>query len=107
VATSSVFEVKEPASYPNPYNTAAAQGLVFTCNLTQSAEKVSVSIYTSAFRLVARKEWAGSFNAGRFDGAILPQDISRLSSGTYYYIIEAQRGEGKARARAGVMVVIR
>jgi len=82
---------------------------MINCNLTQSADKVGFKVYTAGYRLVLKKEWTGSFPAGRFDAVITSRDTGGLSNGVYYYVIEGERpgGGALARAKAGVLVLLK
>jgi hypothetical protein len=109
-ATKLSFGILNPEVYPNPFNPASGGYLWAKYLLSQDVSGVSLKVYTNSFRLVRVITLSGQdlngcgtrvskIDAGKFSG---------LSSGTYYYFIEARSAGGEVRrSQAEVVLIIK
>ena len=101
------FGIGPMKPYPNPINPDVTDTLNILLNLTGAVtDKITLNIYTAAFRLVRHKVFDGEDAAG----GILAYDCSNLkglAAGTYYYAVIAEKAGAKAVSADGVLVILR
>jgi M6 family metalloprotease-like protein len=92
--------------FPNPYNPAKG-GLKIAADITGTAVKLSVRIYTAAYRLVIKEDESGSFTKGHV--ITVPQEkTAHFAAGIYYVAFEAEANDsGRFRARLQPLVILR
>ncbi len=99
------FEIKNIANFPNPFT--PGRGTDFAYYLTESADEVSLKIYTVTGRLITvidTLDAAISYNEFHYDG--LDADGEPLANGVYLYKFTAHQGETR-RNKVGKLVVIK
>ena len=99
------FEIKNIANFPNPFT--PRRGTDFAYYLTESADEVSLKIYTLTGRLITAIDTldaAVSYNEFHYDG--LDADGEPLANGVYLYKFTARQGDTR-RNKVGKIVVIK
>ncbi len=108
--TSGNLEIGPIKPYPNPYN-PALEPLKIRVNMTPTdIDSIKLEIYTMAYRLIKEKTFEGTEMEQVGDGVILTcenNELSGLSSGTYYYFVVAEKDGAKARSRADTIIILR
>ena len=87
------------APYPNPCRTGSQ--VTFPYSLSQVADQVTLKIFTVSFRKVRQAQCPTT--AGN-DSISL--DMSGLSNGLYYYVLEAD-GQGKKQPITGKLLILK
>lgn len=101
-----VIKITGTDSYPNPVNVAVGSDLVFEYYVTQKPDKVTLTIYTTSYRLILKKDIFSSV-VGNNKLVVSNNDIKSLSPGIYYYSIAAEgRGE-KTLGKPQPLVILR
>jgi hypothetical protein len=104
---SGTFGIGPIKLYPNPINPDVTDDLNILLNLTGPVpDKITVNIYTAAFRLVRHKV----FDAADSAGGMLAYDCSDLkglASGTYYYAVIAEKAGAKSVSAVDVLVILK
>lgn len=103
------FEIKNIANFPNPFRPGqgTGKGTDFAYYLTESADKVTLKIYTLTGKLITTVDTldaATSYNEYHFDG--LDADGEPLANGVYIYKFTATKGDTRAQ-KVGKIVVIK
>ena len=99
------FEIKNIANFPNPFT--PGRGTDFAYYLTESADEVTLKIYTLTGRLITAIDTldaAVSYNEFHYDG--LDADGEPLANGVYLYKFTARQGETR-RNKVGKIVVVK
>ena len=108
VPTGTEFAVTDIKPYPNPVpidNPVVAQ-VNIEYFLTQNADAVTFKLFTSGYRLVRRESDTGG-SAGWRTFVIDKNVFNNLSSGIYFFVIEAEQGAIKKRSEIGRLIIIR
>ncbi len=103
------FEIKNIANFPNPFRPGkgSGKGTDFAYYLTESADKVTLKIYTLTGKLITTVDTldaSTSYNEYHFDG--LDADGEPLANGVYIYKFTATKGDVRAQ-KVGKIVVIK
>ncbi|MDE0086065.1 MAG: C25 family cysteine peptidase [Candidatus Poribacteria bacterium] len=103
------FQIKNIANFPNPFRPGqgAGKGTDFAYYLTESADKVTLKIYTLTGKLITTIDTldaATSYNEYHFDG--LDADGEPLANGVYIYKFTATNGDERAQ-KVGKIVVLK
>ncbi len=103
------FEIKNIANFPNPFRPGqgTGKGTHFAYYLTESADKVTLKIYTLTGKLITTVDTldaATSYNEYHFDG--LDADGAPLANGVYIYKFTATKGDVRAQ-KVGKIVVLK
>ena len=99
------FEIKHIANFPNPFT--PGRGTDFAYYLTESADEVSLKIYTLTGRLITAIDTldaAVSYNEFHYDG--LDADGEPLANGVYLYKFTARQADTR-RNKVGKIVVVK
>ena len=99
------FEIQNIANFPNPFT--PGRGTDFAYYLTESADEVTLKIYTVTGRLITAMDTLDaevSYNEFHYDG--LDADGEPLANGVYLYKFTARQGETR-RVKVGKLVVIK
>ena len=99
------FEIQNIANFPNPFT--PGRGTDFAYYLTESADEVTLKIYTVTGRLITAMDTLDaevSYNEFHYDG--LDADGERLANGVYLYKFTARQGETR-RVKVGKLVVVK
>jgi hypothetical protein len=91
--------IRQALALPNPNPAAVA------LQLSGSADQVTVKVYSSAYALVASQ--SGGPRAAGWAQVALPADFSRAPNGTYFFVLEAARGEKRSAPVKGKLVLVR
>jgi len=86
--TPTSFQLTNLKPYPNPCYSGQ---LNISYNLTQQAQRVTIKVYTQAYRLIFEADFTGGSaetNAGT-DIIPLALSASQMANGLYFYVIEA------------------
>lgn len=103
------FQIKNIANFPNPFRPGqgAGKGTDFAYYLTESADKVTLKIYTLTGKLITTIDTldaATSYNEYHFDG--LDADGEPLANGVYIYKFTATKDDARAQ-KVGKIVVLK
>ncbi|MYB65780.1 hypothetical protein F4X73_13905 [Candidatus Poribacteria bacterium] len=103
------FEIKNIANFPNPFKPGQGKGkgTDFAYYLTQSADKVSLKIYTLTGKLITSVDTldaSTSYNEYHFEG--LDADGDPLANGVYIYKFTATKDDERVQ-KFGKIVVIK
>ena len=99
------FEIKNIANFPNPFT--PGRGTHFAYYLTESADEVTLKIYTVTGRLITAMDTLDaevSYNECHYDG--LDADGEPLANGVYLYKFTARQGETR-RNKVGKIVIVK
>lgn len=99
------FEIKNIANFPNPFS--PGRGTDFAYYLTESADEVSLKIYTFTGRLIAAidtLEADVSYNEYHYDG--LDAEGKPLANGVYLYKFTARKDDTR-KQKVGKIVVLK
>ncbi len=69
-------------------------------------EKVTMKIYTAAFRCIREETWKGGLSYPSCRLAIPARRLAGLANGTYYCVLEAEDAAGKKSSRKTQILVI-
>ena len=98
------FEIQNIANFPNPFT--PRRGTDFAYYLTESADEVTLKIYTVTGRLITAMDTLDaevSYNEFHYDG--LDADGEPLANGVYLYKFTARQGVTR-RNKVGKIVVV-
>ena len=103
------FEIKNIANFPNPFRSGqgTGKGTDFAYYLTESADKVTLKIYTLTGKLITTIDTldaSTSYNEYHFNG--LDADGEPLANGVYIYKFTATKGDDRAQ-KVGKIVVLK
>ena len=103
------FEIKNIANFPNPFRPGqgTGKGTDFAYYLTESADKVTLKIYTLTGKLITTIDTldaSTSYNEYHFDG--LDADGEPLANGVYIYKFTATKDDDRAQ-KVGKIVVLK
>jgi hypothetical protein len=103
------FQIKYIANFPNPFRPGqgSGKGTNFAYYLTESADKVTLKIYTLTGKLITTVDTldaATSYNEYHFDG--LDADGEPLANGVYIYKFTATNGDERAQ-KVGKIAVLK
>ena len=102
-----IFKITRADHYPQPFNPVKDPRIFINFALTQNADRVVFSLYTSGYRMILRKE-LGSANAGLQRAMIEVPEARTFSNGSYFWVIEAENGEsGKVRHRPNTLIILK
>jgi hypothetical protein len=95
--------------YPNPYNPSTGQPLTLSVNINQNYDKATLKLYTSGYRLVKKIILLDeAAPAGERVFSVNAWHLSKLSSGTYYYLVEAVTDMDKIiKSKASYLIILR
>ena len=99
------FEIKNIANFPNPFS--PGRGTDFAYYLTESADEVSLKIYTLTGRLITAIDTldaAVSYNEYHYDG--LDAEGEPLANGVYLYKFTARQDDTR-KQKVGKLVVLK
>jgi len=109
-APAGVLTIGPVKPYPNPIN-PAKWPLKIAVNITPGDEdNITLKIYTAAYRLIREEIFDGTEVEQVAGGIILTCDSSELnglSSGTYYYVVIAEKGGVKAKSRIDKIIILK
>ncbi len=103
------FQIKNIANFPNPFKPGQGKGngTDFAYYLTQSADKVSLKIYTLTGKLITSVDTldaSTSYNEYHFEG--LDADGDPLANGVYIYKFTATKDDERVQ-KVGKIVIIK
>ncbi len=103
------FQIKNIANFPNPFHPGqgSGKGTDFAYYLTESADKVTLKIYTLTGKLITTVDTldaATSYNEYHFDG--LDADGEPLANGVYIYKFTATKDDARAQ-KVGKIAVLK
>jgi hypothetical protein len=104
-APGGIMQIDSVAVFPNPYQITGG-GLSVSFDVTRPADKITLTIYTNAFRKVIETSVNGSYL--RQSTASFPaRAFARLAGGVYYAVIKAESGSGRAKSKPVVLVILK
>ncbi len=96
--------------YPNPINPVIESLKIAVNVMPNDIDKITLRIYTVAYRLIREKTIDGTEMEKVGDGIILQYDRSNFidfSAGTYYYVVIAEKGGLKARSKVDKIIILK
>ncbi len=98
--------------YPNPYNPGTGLPLKIAVNVTTGdIDNMTLKIYTASYRLVKEQVFRGADIQEVSDGLVVLQydstNLAVLSSGTYYYIVMAEKGGTKVKSKSDAIIILK
>jgi hypothetical protein len=102
-----LFEIKDTAVYPNPYNQARGNFRVYM-NLTKPAVKLVLRVYTVSLRKVMEFEETNGTHYGNYTMNVSSGLFEKLAAGVYFYRLEGESATGeKAFSTASEFIIIK
>jgi peptidoglycan/xylan/chitin deacetylase (PgdA/CDA1 family) len=98
------LRITDLLAYPNPYNPAKGD-LMFGFDTNITVDRVTIRIYTSAYRRIMEETESGGFY-GRSVVIIKSWKLGELANGTYYVLVSGEAADGKKAAAKIVELVI-
>jgi len=98
--------------YPNPNPKIKEEGMTLKFEITKDAEKMKLKIYTSAMRLVRKRQYnaaqvSGGLQHGIVEAHLEPGLFAGLAKGVYYYVVFVEDIDGNpARSDVGKFVIL-
>jgi hypothetical protein len=106
-ATPVELEITGTNIYPNPYNYRGGD-LYAGFFINKGVTSVTLTIYTTAFRLVYKKSDKLTRTAGLNYFTVQSQEMTRFAAGPYYFVITASNGSDAAiRSKIRVFIVFK
>jgi len=98
--------------YPNPINPVITPLKIMVNVTPNNIDSITLRIYTASYRLVREETFEGTGqNVAQAAGGVVltcgMNTLGGLSSGTYYYIVTAQKGGVKARSKADTVIILK
>ncbi len=111
-AATGTLKIWRVKPYPNPYNPGTGIPLNIAVNVTSvNIDSITLKIYTTSYRLIKEQVFEGSYIQQVSDGLVVLQydssNLSNLSSGTYYYVVIADKGGVKARSKYDAIIILK
>jgi hypothetical protein len=101
---------KRPRPYPNPINPHRAPELIISYYFTPGIDRVTIRIYTAAFRLVKQHVFEQAEVQQMITQGYLSLDISELedlSEGIYYYVIITDNQGMTERSEVDKLIILK
>jgi hypothetical protein len=92
--------------FPNPVR--SGQDLRLQVRISGCPAEITMIIYTSGFRRVLARTWRAGLSYPEINLDIPAVYLSRLASGTYYYVLILKDCNGTTvRSRLGQLIILR
>ena len=101
------LKIQDVLIFPHPFNPKKSDNLRINFYLTQYCNEVRIKIYTAAFRLIKSEVFISNTDAGRKQCLLDSQKLQDMSSGLYYFVLEAEKESKKARSKADYLVILK
>jgi hypothetical protein len=110
VAPTGVLTIGPVKPYPNPINPIIIPVLRIAVNITGDADRITLKIYTCAYRLIMEQVFEGADAQQIVEDGIIQynsDNLKDLSAGTYYYVIIAENGTSKVRSKVDKIIILK
>ena len=102
-----VFKITKSEAYPVPFNPNRDTRLFVDFALTQSAKKITFTLYTTGYRRILEKEIPAAA-AGSHSVSLELPELKSLSNGAYYWVITAESEKGeRGVGRANTLIILK
>ena len=98
------MRVNDLIVFPNPYTVDGDLSIGF--DVTRPADKLTIKVYTTAFRKVIETTAAGSYFRGSTE-VFHARVFGSLAGGIYYVVVKAENSGEAALSKPAVMVVLK
>ncbi|PKL91438.1 MAG: hypothetical protein CVV21_07590 [Candidatus Goldiibacteriota bacterium HGW-Goldbacteria-1] len=101
-------EITDVFIYPHPFNPESDEMKMFIrYKLSKSTGLVKLRLYSSAFRLISETEISQNCTPGINTGSVNRGKLKNLSTGTYYFVLTTDNGEGEIKSKVDKLIIMK